>query len=215
MLITIDGSDFSGKTTQVSLLKNELMKKYPNKIVVTREPGGVEISEKIRTFYMDNAENFTTPISELLIMLAARAEHLKQLILPAIKDKKIIICDRFIDSTFVYQGYLHGIIKTVKKFNKLLMTECTGSDFTPDLTIFLNISIKEICKRAESRDGITITKDNEFTFRKIISAYYDIADKNPERIKMVENKQDIDITHKEILHFVIEAIEKKFKNKEL
>lgn len=214
MLITIDGSDFSGKTTQISILKNTLCNKFPgHEIIFTREPGGVEISEKIREFYKKNLNSLTNPISQLFLMLAARTEHLEQLIIPALKDNKIIICDRFFDSTLVYQGYIHGITKTVKKFHKLFLMEFPNINLTPDITIFLNIATKEICKRAESRDGISITKDSEFYFRKITSAYSDIADKNPARVKIVESQQDVEKTHKEILEIITQAINLKFNNK--
>ncbi len=135
MFITFEGIDGSGKTTQSELLANRLKQICgENYVILTREPGGSSFAEKVRGIPLrDNID----PISELLLFVSMRYEHMKKLILPALGEGKIVICDRFIDSTIAYQGYGLGIdLKLIEDLHELLRIRC------PDITFILDIDVQ-------------------------------------------------------------------------
>ncbi len=104
IFITMEGLDGSGKSTQIRLLEEYLQDKGYN-VVVTREPGGTRISEDIRKVILDTSNTNMSPYTEALLYAASRAQHVHEVILPALRDGKIVICDRFVDSSLVYQGF--------------------------------------------------------------------------------------------------------------
>ena len=106
--ITIEGTDGGGKSTQIEKLV-EYLKSMGREVVVTREPGGTNISEKLREILLDAKNSEMTDITEALLYAASRAQHVEEKILPAVKEGKIVICDRFLDSSIVYQGYARGL----------------------------------------------------------------------------------------------------------
>ncbi len=116
--ITFEGSEGSGKSTQMALLKKYLQKRKC-KVIVLREPGGVKISETVRRILLDTKNKEMNKICETLLYMAARAQLVEEKLIPALKEGKVILCDRFLDSTVVYQGYGCGIdIKTVQSIGK-------------------------------------------------------------------------------------------------
>ncbi|MEI4220315.1 MAG: dTMP kinase, partial [Candidatus Dasytiphilus stammeri] len=135
MFITFEGIDGSGKTTQSELLANYFKQIHgENNVVLTREPGGTDFAEKIRGLLLkDNID----PISELLLLISMRHEHMKKLILPALLEGKIVICDRFIDSTIAYQGYGLGVdLSLIRDLHKLVEIKY------PDITFILDIDVQ-------------------------------------------------------------------------
>ncbi len=182
--ITFEGGEGSGKTTQIKLLKNNL-KKFGD-VIITREPGGSSNAELIRKLLVTGDKNRWSGISELLLINAARKDHLENIILDNLKNNKFVICDRFSDSTIVYQGYGRGIdIKLINKLDHLI----TGG-LKPKLTFLLNIKAEEGIMRSKSR------VNNELRYesmpinyhKKINSSYLKIAKKDPDRFVIIDAK---------------------------
>lgn len=131
--ITFEGTEGCGKSTQIKLLK-AFLEKDGYEVTLTREPGGCELSEQIRSVLL-SAENTVCPLAELLLFEGARAQHVHEVILPALKMGRVVICDRFIHSTLAYQGYARGLDKElINKLNEIAILGCR-----PDITIFLNM----------------------------------------------------------------------------
>ena len=146
LFITFEGGEGVGKTTQINLLKDYL-EQNKFKVITTREPGGTEEGEKIRKFLVSGANNSWDPYSEALIFNAVRREHINKLIKPAIANGEIVLCDRFIDSTIVYQG----IAGKVDQSSLLQLHNTYCYNLYPSLTFFLNLDPLAGLKRAKKR----------------------------------------------------------------
>ncbi|WP_353278449.1 dTMP kinase [Wolbachia endosymbiont (group B) of Longitarsus flavicornis] len=176
MFITFEGIDGSGKTTQSELLANYFKQIHgENNVVLTREPGGTDFAEKIRgSLLKDNID----PISELLLLTSMRYEHMKELILPALKEGKTVICDRFIDSTIAYQGYGLGVdLRLIKDLHKLV-----GIKY-PDVTFILNIDVQVGLSRAKDKNKYE-EMDVDF-YNKVRKGFQEIAEKEPNRCSVI------------------------------
>ena len=172
-LITFEGSEGCGKTTQITMLAQRL-EGMGKKVVITREPGGTLIGEKIRALLQDPANTGEiTPTTELLLFSAARAELVEQLIKPALERGEIVICDRFFDSTFVYQGIARSI--DLQVINQL--KDIAVGSLKPDLTLLLDLDPEAGIKRAEERQSGTLDRIEaeslEF-FKSVRQAYLDL-----------------------------------------
>jgi len=182
--ITFEGSEGCGKSTQSRLLADYLKRKGFS-VVYLREPGGTKISEKIRKILLDKKNDGMTPVCEMLLYMAARAQVMKEVIRPALLKGKIVICDRFLDSTIAYQGYGLGMdIDFIKKTGSL----ATGG-INPDLTVFLDLPVKKGLKHREFAQD-RIEKRPLSYHEKVRNGYLKIAALEPKRIKIV--KVDID-----------------------
>jgi dTMP kinase len=201
LFITFEGSEGCGKSTQSRLLY-EYLKKKRCKVIYVREPGGTKISEKIRKVLLD-PKNHITPICETLLYMAARAQIVNEIIRPALSKGKIIICDRFLDSTVAYQGYGLGIdIKTIKYIGDFV----TGG-IKPDLTILLDLDTKKglrACGRVKDR----IEERSLAYHLRVRRGYLKIASSEPKRIKIVRVAKDKYITQEKIRKLVLELIKK-------
>ena len=132
--ITVEGTDGSGKSTQLKLLMDYLGTKNCD-VVFTREPGGTEISEKIRDVILDINNKEMTDMTEALLYAAARAQHVQQKIIPAINEGKVVICDRFVDSSIAYQGAARGLgTDNIMQINSFAL-----NGIMPDLTLFFDL----------------------------------------------------------------------------
>ncbi|NSX83884.1 dTMP kinase, partial [Wolbachia endosymbiont of Atemnus politus] len=145
MFITFEGVDGSGKTTQSELLANHFKQiRGENRVILTREPGGTDFAEKVRKILL---KDDVDPISELLLLVSMRYEHVKKLILPALKEGKIVICDRFIDSTIAYQGYGLGVdLRLIGDLHELVKIK------RPDITFILDIDVRVGLGRAKDKN---------------------------------------------------------------
>lgn len=145
--VTFEGCEGSGKSTQLRLL-SEYLTSVGADFIMTREPGGSEISEEIRSIILNGKNTAMCDECEALLYAAARIQHLKEKVAPALAAGKLVICDRYVDSSLAYQGYARGLgIDYVTNINKFALEE-----FAPDLTVFLNISPKAAFERKHGAD---------------------------------------------------------------
>ena len=148
MFITFEGIDYSGKSTQAKLVADRLAS-AGRKVMLLREPGGTELSERIRALLLDRDAVPIDPLSELMLFSAARAQLVREVILPALREGTIVVCDRFYDSTTAYQGYGRNLpLDEIRTLNRL----CTAGT-TPDLTLFVDVDPDEI-KQRKIRAGL-------------------------------------------------------------
>jgi len=187
--ITFEGTDGVGKSTQLRLAADWLSaQKIP--VVTTREPGGGPVSERIRQLLLDPSlemENLT----ELLLYQAARVEHVHKVILPALAENKVVICDRFTDATLAYQGHARGLKTAAPLLNKL-----AAGRLTPRLTVLLNLPPRQGLERARNAKANGDRLENEgLAFQKAVQkGYLLLAKKEPRRIKVVDVQATVDGT---------------------
>lgn len=198
LFITFEGLDGSGKTTQVELLK-DLLEKGGEKVKLLREPGGTEISEKIRDILLDNKNSGMTKETELLLYLASRAQLVEEEIKKSLEDGYYVICDRFIDSTSAYQGYGRGFdVDLIERFNSFVLQNNT---YQPDITFLLEISHEILNDRILSRaiEKNRLENENLEFFKKVAFGYKELAMKNSDRIVAIDGTMSIEEIHNIIL----------------
>ena len=192
LFISFEGPEASGKSSQILLL-SKYLKKNKISFIISREPGGTDFAEKLRKLILDNKSRINN-LEELLLLMAARSNHINEVIIPNLKKGKIVISDRYADSSFVYQGYVNkfGITK-VQKLHKDLL-----NNFFPDYTFIFQINPKEIIKRLKQRKVKNKYDKSNLLFHKtVIQGYKKIA--NPKRYIMVDASLSKDIIHKNII----------------
>ncbi|MGW8959240.1 dTMP kinase [Paenibacillus sp. NPDC055715] len=184
IFITLEGGDGSGKTTMIQRLAKFMEEEgYP--VITTREPGGIEISEKIRSIILDPAHTSMDARTEALLYAAARRQHLVEKVKPAIEKGAIVLCDRFVDSSLVYQGFARGIgIEEVASINRFAV-----DDWEPDATFYLDIEpelglARINASRGEEMDRLDM--ESISFHHKVREAYLELAHKFPERITIVD-----------------------------
>lgn len=198
LFITLEGIDGSGKTTQIEKLKDYFCQKGFS-VVCTREPGGTKISEKIRNIIIDAENKEMDNMTEALLYASARAQLTSQVIIPALKDGNVVICDRFVDSSLVYQGIARGIgIDTVLKINKF-----ATCGVMPDITFFLRLNPNIAILRKKEQGELDRIESEKFYFHKrVYDAYVSLAKRYPERIKTVDASKDIDDIFSRMVYFL-------------
>ena len=209
LFVTFEGIEGSGKSYQCRKLYNELRNKNLS-VILTREPGGTKSAEKIRKviledyFASDSKEKFSK-YTDTLLYLAARNEHVQNIIRPAISKKKIVICDRFIDSTLAYQVFGKGVSKNlVDSIHKFVL----GS-IKPDLTFVLKINISKALQRLKKRKKKNrYDKFSKNFYTKVQNAFIKIARKNAKRYCIVDNSEDSTKTESVILDKFIQFLNK-------
>lgn len=204
MFITFEGLDFSGKSTQVELLKKYFIEKN-KKVEVIREPGGTEISEEIREILLDKKNKKMFMETEIFLFSASRAQLVREKIRPYLKNKVYVISDRFHDSTTAYQGFGRGIdIESVMHINKIAIGETI-----PDITFFIDLPLEEIKKRQDKKnkdlDRIEVS-DIDF-FQRVRNGYLTLS-KKEKRFKVINGAMPINEVHKKIIDEII-ALENK------
>ena len=192
LFISFEGPEASGKSSQILLL-SKYFKKNKIPFIISREPGGTDIAEKLRKLILDNKSKINN-LEELLLLMAARSNHINEVIIPNLKKGKIVISDRYADSSFVYQGYVNKFgIKKAQKLHKDLL-----NNFFPDYTFIFQINPKEIIKRLKQRKVKNkYDKSNLLFHQTVIQGYNKIA--NPKRYIMVDASLSKDIIHKNII----------------
>lgn len=188
--ITFEGGDGSGKTTQSKKFYDYLISQG-KQAIWTREIGGTEVAEKIRDMVVSDELLGTT---ELLMILAARNEHIEQVIKPAIISGKIVVCDRFIDSTAAYQSDSEEDIEKIFHLNKILF-----KGFLPDKTIYMKLDPKIALERTKYRDNNNKYELRSLDFHKQVAGNYDLlSSKFPDRISIIDANDSVDEIFKKV-----------------
>lgn len=185
--ITMEGTDGSGKSTQMCLMEGYLRGKGFS-VVLTREPGGTSIGEKIRSILLDTANSCMDSTAELLLYSAARAQLVSEVIKPAVDAGNIVICDRFVDSTFVYQGFARALgISAVEEVNKIVL-----KGLMPDLTLFFDISPVISLNRRVAATGADRMEQEKMEFHMAVyNGYKQLACLYSDRIKAINSNRDV------------------------
>lgn len=192
IFITIEGPDGSGKTSVIQSLLPMLEKELARTIVATREPGGSEIAEKIRELILDPAHTEMDVRTEALLYAAARRQHLVEKIIPALKDERIVICDRFVDSSLAYQGVARGIgMDPIAAINQFA-TENLSPDITLYLDVEAHIGLERINENKAYRQFDRLDQEDLKFHQTVRSAYLDLVKKNPTRMVHVDANQELD-----------------------
>ncbi|MFH1867861.1 MAG: dTMP kinase [Candidatus Omnitrophota bacterium] len=210
LFITVEGSEGSGKSTQSKML-SDFLKNKGFKVVNFRDPGATKLGEDVRNILLKPGEKLAAT-SETLLYMAARAQLVYEKILPALKKRKIVICDRFTDATVCYQGYGLGVdIKLIEALNKFV----TNSTI-PALTLFLDLNIKKGLKRSHNVKGYSdrIEQRSNSFHKKVREGYIAQAKRFPKRIKrIIVDGNSKERTQEIIRALVLECISKKEKLK--
>jgi dTMP kinase len=203
VFITIEGSDGSGKTTQIKLL-TPYLKSLGLDVVITREPGGTVISEKIRDLILDVNNKNMAYITEAMLYAASRAQLVEEIIRPALDDGKVVICDRFVDSSLVYQGIARQIgIEKVLEINQYAL-----NGLLPDITFFLDIEPEQGILRKKKQAKLDRIESEKLDFHKqVYEGYKTIASAYPQRIKVIEATDSEQNIHKNICDMLNKVLE--------
>ena len=195
LFITFEGADGCGKTTQIELLNQYLQNKGFDTLV-TREPGAIGLGEKLREILL-NYEGDVSPNCESFLFLADRAQHVDCIMKPALKENKIVLCDRHTDSTVAYQGYGRKLdIEQIKMLNRIAV-----NGLIPDLTIVFDIDIETSMKRVGKIKDRMESAGMDF-FNRVREGYLEIAKNEPNRVKVINSADTIDNIHKKVVELV-------------
>ena len=191
LFITFEGGEGCGKSTQIAALKTRL-EAMGKTVVQTREPGGTALGESVRNLLQyDDAGQGMSPEAELLLFAASRAQHVRELVAPAIAEGQIVLCDRFLDSTTVYQGVARAIdSKKVDTINQFAI-----GDTMPDLTILIDLPPEIGLARVHARsDGKLDRMENEAIefFQAVRQGYLDLAKSEPKRFLVLDGSQSVE-----------------------
>lgn len=193
MFITLEGIEGSGKTTQVEHIRRFLQSNDID-IFVTREPGGTDLGRKIRSILLDPGSSEMTPTAEMLLYTADRAQHIRQVILPALQAGRIVLCDRYFDATLVYQGYARGLdIKSIRTLHELMC-----DNVAPEITLLFDLPPETGLSRAWKQIHNGERHGNETRFeteavdfhRKVRRGYLELARQEPDRFIIIDAGQD-------------------------
>lgn len=195
LFITLEGPEGAGKTTNREFLAEQL-RAAGHELVLTREPGGTGLAEKIRGLLLDNHAEPMATDTELLLMFAARAQHLQQLIRPALAAGKIVLCDRFTDATYAYQGGGRGLdqqrIATLEQF--------VQGDLRPDLTLLFDLPVEVGMARARERGRLDrFESEHEQFFQAVRSNYLQRAAQFPQRFRLIDASQPLNAVQQQLL----------------
>lgn len=192
--ITLEGIEGVGKSTNLEFVA-QLLRAGGREVVITREPGGTPLAERVRALLLDHAEEPVPPLAELMLMFAARAIHLENHILPALASGKWVVCDRFTDATYAYQGGGRGQVEE----RIAAMENWVQGDFRPHLTLLLDadpgIGLARASRRGES-DRFEVERE-EF-FARVRAVYLDRARNDPARVRVIDAGQPLGVVQENI-----------------
>jgi dTMP kinase len=209
LFITLEGLDGSGKTTQIRRLAAWLKTRLPSDdLVLTRQPGGTETGDRIRALVLDSRSTGLAPMTEMALMFADRAQAIAELIQPALDQGKIVVCDRFTDSTEAYQGGGRQLgSQPVLELHRLLC-----NNLQPDLTLLLLPSLEVSLERARRRnqrsenedgpDESRFESEQDAFYRRVWEKYREIAAREPGRVVLIEGDLSLDEVHERIVEAV-------------
>jgi dTMP kinase len=202
--ITIEGTEGVGKSTNMAFIQQYLERQGVS-LIVTREPGGTPLAEQIRQLLLENRDEKMDEATELLLVFAARSQHLQSVILPALEAGQWVLCDRFTDATYAYQGGGRGLdVALIKN-----LEQCIQADLRPDLTFLLDIDVKEGLARAGRRGALDRFENEQMTFfEKVRATYLQLAKDNANRYGVIDAAQPLEKVQQQIenvlSHFVMQ-----------
>ena len=208
LFITLEGPDGAGKTTQIKLL-GKYLENMDKQVVYTREPGGTNISEEIRNLLLNPLNSEMVDRTEALLYAAARAQHVEQVIRPLVSEGRIILCDRFTDSTIAYQGFGRGIdLDFLFQLNSMAV-----SGVVPDLTLIFDLDPAEGIGRINEKRNFSvgeekdrIEQENMDFHRKVRKGFLHLAGLEPHRCKIINAGKTPDMVHNEVVRLVKEVL---------
>ncbi|MDD3013376.1 MAG: dTMP kinase [Candidatus Gastranaerophilales bacterium] len=193
--ITFEGADGSGKTTQIKMLEEYLVTQKKD-FIITRDPGGTKLGSKLREILL-TYDGKIAPFCELFLYLADRAQHVDEVIMPALNNGKMVLCDRYIDSTLAYQGYARGLnIDEIINLNNLVT-----HSLIPDLTLLFDIETGIAMKRIGDKKDRLESEAAHF-HEKVRFGYLDLAKKDPQRIKVIDASMSIDDVYNQVIEII-------------
>ena len=204
IFITLEGPDGSGKTTQAHLLSRWLQKRGRD-VVLTREPGGSDIGDQIRDILHDSGNTAMAPQTEFLLYSASRAQHVSRLILPSLKAGKVVISDRYTDSSLAYQGYGRGLdLEMLQE-----ITAFATQGLQPDLTVYFDIAAGEGLERRLLGGGTWNRMDAEALafHQRVRAGYLELASAEPERWEVIDANRPIDDVQEDVRGTVLARLE--------
>ena len=193
LFITMEGPDGSGKSTQIEAIR-KFFEDKGEKVIITREPGGTQISEKIRNLLLDRENAGMDPVAEALLYAASRAQLVSQVIAPALEDGTHVICDRFIDSSIAYQGYGRGLGDSVAIINAYAVRNCM-----PDITFLMKLNPEVGKSRINSADQDRIEMEKLDFHNKVFEGYEMLETEYPDRIVGIDATRGIAEISEEIM----------------
>jgi dTMP kinase len=208
-LITFEGIEGSGKSTQMKLIAEHLTKQQVPHLI-TREPTGTDIGRKIGDILFNRGHNDMCAETEAFLFCAARAQHVRETIMPALNQNKLVLCDRFSDATYAYQGAARGLnLEFIK-----LINDYSSLGLKPNLTLLFDLPVEIGLQRATRRDNRL--QDSSFSDRfereslnfhnKVRAAYLNILKSEPERFRLIDAARDVDTIQKEVRRHITEFI---------
>lgn len=206
-LINLEGGEGSGKSTVLKMLADALEEKGFS-VVCTREPGGIDIAEQIRSVILDRENTAMDARTEALLYAAARRQHLVEKIIPALKAGSIVLCDRYIDSSLAYQGYARGLgMEEIFAINKFAI-----DDYMPDLTLYFDVNPKVGLARIEKDADREINRLDVESMKfhyKVREGYLLLLSQNPERIRLINAENELDTVFADALETATRFIEER------
>ncbi|WP_100011802.1 dTMP kinase [Lentibacillus sediminis] len=203
--ITVEGGEGAGKTSIIHALNEELLKRG-YQVLLTREPGGIDIAEQIRKVILDPANIKMEERTEALLYAAARRQHLVEKVLPALEAGKIVLCDRFVDSSLAYQGHARGLgMDEVFTINQFAIQDCM-----PDLTLFFDITPEKGLARIaanKNREQNRLDLENLEFHERVYEAYQLLLEQFPERIRRVDADQPMREVEREAVGVITEYLD--------
>lgn len=208
MFITFEGPEGGGKTSQIPPLV-EFLRGKGYSLTTTREPGGTEIGDQIRKVLFDMKNTAMRPRTEILLLLASRAQIVEEVIRPNLNRGDIVICDRYTDSTLAYQGFGHGVdIEELRRLNRF----ATGG-LVPDLTLLIDVDVEDGLQR-RSQEGTWNRLDAyPLAFhRRVYQGYRELAREEPERWNIIDANRPMEAVQSEIRQVILKRLLEKFPN---
>lgn len=207
LFITVEGPDGAGKSTLIQRLEKKLLEELTVPLVRTREPGGSEIAEKIREVILDPKNTAMDDRTEALLYAASRRQHIVEKIKPSLAEGKVVLCDRFVDSSIAYQGAGRGIgVEEVATLNRF-----ATEDLTPDITLYLDVDaqvgLNRIASKNSNREKDRLELEAISFHNRVRNAYKVLLKKHPERIQLIDASQNADDVFNDAWKVVQEKIQ--------
>ena len=199
--ITIEGLEGVGKSTCLDVIQNEISKQG-HKVLVTREPGGTQLGEKLREWILSGDPGSLSSKTEVMLMFAARSHHLEKVIRPALGNGHWVICDRFTDATFAYQGGGRGAPREwLESLKKII-----HGDLEPDLTLLLDAPAEVGLARIANRDADYFEREDKGFYRRVRDVYLEISIAQPNRVKVINADKSIDEVNNKLIAVINEFL---------